>query len=161
MAGVQRCHEVEAALEDRPGQQLHPLRADRAQVGVDDDERPDIERRRDLEDRAQGGALSADAVDLGIGQREALQAVGGPDQQDPLNVVRWLGLRDHALRPVRRAGVRVDEQRAQVREVLDQAGLGGSDHVADGCRVLEAGDADHDVGVSQPLDLGREGRAQE
>ncbi len=161
VAGVERRHEVEAALEDRPGEELDPLGSDRAQVRVDDHERADVERRRDLEDRAQGGALAADPVHLRIGERQALEAVRGPGQQDSLDVVGWLGLRDDALGPVGRAGVRVDEQGPQVREVLDQAGLRGADHVADGRRVLEAGDADHDVGVSQSRELGRDGRGQE
>ena len=65
VAGVERRHEVVAALEDRPGQQLDPLGHDRAQVRVDDDERLDLERVGDLEDRPQRGALAADAVDLG------------------------------------------------------------------------------------------------
>ena len=101
VAGVQRRHEVEAALEDRPGQELHPLGADRAKVRIDDHERPDVERGRDLEDRAQRRTLAAHAIHLGIRERQALQAVRGPDEQDPLDVVGRLGLRHDALGPVR------------------------------------------------------------
>ena len=68
VARVQRRDEVVAALEDRAGEELDPLRDDAPQVAVHDDQRLDLERGRDLEDRAQGRALAADAVDLGVGQ---------------------------------------------------------------------------------------------
>ena len=152
VAGVQRGHEVVAALEDRPGQELDPLGHDRAEVAVDHDERLDLERRGDLEDAPQGGALAADAVDLGVGQADPLELVVRPDEEDLLDVVGRLGLDDDAARAVRRPGVGVDHDRMQVGEVLDQAGLGGPHHVADGRRVLEARDADHDVGPAEPGD---------
>ena len=76
VAGVERGHEVIAALEDRAGEELDPLRDDAPQVRVDDDERLDLERGGDLEDRAQGRALAADAVDLGVGQADALELAG-------------------------------------------------------------------------------------
>ena len=136
-----------------PGQQLDPLGHDGAQVGVDHHQGLHLERLGDLEDGAQRGALAAHAVDLGIGQREALQAVARPDQQDALDVVGRLGLDDDASGAVGRAGVGVDQDRLAVGEVLHQAGLCGTRDVADGGRVSEAGDADHDVGWAKPLDL--------
>ena len=96
VAGVQRRDVVVAALEDRPGEELDPLGPDRAQVGVDDDERLDLERRRDLEDRPQRGALAADAVDLGVRERDPRELVRRAHEQDPLDVVRRLGLDDDA-----------------------------------------------------------------
>ena len=95
VAGVKRGDVVVAALEDRSRQQLDPLRADRAQVAVDDDERLDLERRRDLEDGPQGRALPAGALDLRVGERDPGELVGRTDEQDPLDVVRWLGLDDY------------------------------------------------------------------
>ena len=44
VAGVQRRDVVVAALQDRAGQELDPLGPDRAQVGVDDDQRLDLQR---------------------------------------------------------------------------------------------------------------------
>ena len=70
VAGVERRDVVVAALDDRAGEELDPLGDDRAQVAVDDDERLDLERRGDLEDRPQRRALAADAVDLGVGQAD-------------------------------------------------------------------------------------------
>ena len=160
VARVQRRHEVVAALQDRPGEELDPLGHDRAQVRVDDDQCLDLERGRDLEDRAQGGALAADAVDLGVGQADALELVARPDEQDLLDVVGRLGLDDDAGGPVGRTGVRVDDHRSQVREVLDEAGLGGANDIADGGRVLEAWDADHDVGLAEAGDLVPHGRSE-
>ena len=96
VARVQRGHEVVAALEDGAGQQLDPLGDDAAQVGVDDDERLDIERGGDLEDRPQGGALAADAIDLRVGQADPLELVAGTDEEDLLDVVGRLGLDDDA-----------------------------------------------------------------
>ena len=160
VAGIERGDVVVAALEDRPGQELDPLRADRAQVGVDDDERLDLERRRDLEDRPQRRALAACALDLGIRERDPRELVGRPDEQDPLDVVRRLGLDDDPPRPVRRARVRVHDDRAQVREVLDEAGLRRAHDVADRRGVLEAGDADHDVRSFESVDLFADGRRQ-
>ena len=125
VAAVERRDEVVATLEDRPGQQLDPLGHDRAQVRVDDDQRLDLERRGHLEDRPQGGALAADAVDLGVGQGDALEPVGRPDEQDRLDVVGRLGLGHDPLGPVGRARIGVDEHRAEVGEVLDEPGLGG------------------------------------
>ena len=78
---------------------------------------------------------------------------GGPDEEDRLDVVRRLGLDDDTLGVIRGAGVGVDQDRLEVREVLDEAGMGGSDDVADGGRVLEAGDPDHDVRTPQARDL--------
>ena len=118
--------------------------------------------RRDLEDRPQGGALAADAVDLRVGERDPVEAVGGPDEEDRLDVVRRLGLDHDALGAVGRARVRVDEDGLEVREVLDQPGVRRAHHVADGRGVLEARDADHDVGAAEAGDLfpdgGRQGR---
>ena len=96
VAGVERRDVVVAALEDRPGEQLDPLGDDRAQVGVDDDERLDLERGRDLEDRPERRALAADAVDLGVGEADPREPVGRADEQDLLDVVRRLGLDDDA-----------------------------------------------------------------
>ena len=160
VAGVERRHEVVAALEDRPGQQLDPLGHDRAQVRVDDDQRLDLERIGDLEDRPQGRALAADPVDLGVGQADPLQLVGRADEQDLLDVVGRLGLDHDAAGPVGRAGVRVDDDRMEVREVLDEPGLCGAHDVADRRGVLETRDADHDVGPAEPLDLVADGRCQ-
>ena len=131
VAGVQRGDVVVAALEDRSGQELDPLRPDRAQVGVDDDERLDLERRRDLEDRSQRGALAARALDLGVRERDPGELVGRPHEQDPLDVVRRLGLDDDPPGPVRRARIGVHDDRAQVREVLDEAGLRRANDIAD------------------------------
>ena len=101
VARVQRRDEVVAALEDRPGEQLDPFGDDRAQVGVDDDEGLDLERVGDLEDGPQRGALAADAVDLGVGQADPLQAVRRADEEDLLDVVGRLGLDHDAAGPVR------------------------------------------------------------
>ena len=152
VAGVQRGHEVVAALEDGTGQELDPFGHDRAQVAVDHDERLDLERRGDLEDAPQGGALAADAIDLGIGQADPLELVARPDEEDLLHVVGRFGLHDDAARAIGRPGVGIDHDRMQVGEVLDQAGLRGPHHVSDGRRVLEARDADHDVGPTEPGD---------
>ncbi len=127
---------------------------------VDDDERLDLERGRDLEDRPERRALAADAVDLGIREAHAREPVRRADEEDLLDVVGRLGLDDDALRAVRRAGVAVDEDGAQVREVLDEAGLGGAHDVADRGGVLEARDADHDVGATEAGDLVPDGRRQ-
>ena len=70
----------------------------RAQVRVDDDERLDLERRGDLEDRPQGRALAADPVDLGVGQADPLELVARADEEDLLDVVGRLGLDDDAAR---------------------------------------------------------------
>ncbi len=153
VARVERGDVVVAALEDRSGQELDPLRDDRAQVGVDDHERLHLEGGGHLEDRPQGGALAADPLDLGVGQGHPLQAVRRADQEDPLDVVGGLRLGHDPLGAVGRAGVGVDQHRAEVGEVLDQPGLGRPDHVADRRRVPVAGDADHDVGAADPLDL--------
>src|SRR5204863_6107347 len=75
------------------------------------------------------------------------------DEEDLLDVVGRLGLDDYALRPVGRARVAVDEDRTRVGEELDEAGVGGPNDVADRGRVLEARDADHDVGLAEPADL--------
>jgi hypothetical protein len=96
VAGVQRGHEVVATLEDRAGQELDPLGHDRAQVGVDDHERLDVEVGGDLEDRAQRGALAAHPVDLGVGQADPLELLVGTDQEDLLDIVRRFGLDDDA-----------------------------------------------------------------
>ena len=160
VAGVQRRHEVVATLEDRTGQQLDPLGDDRPQVRVDDDEGLGLEGGRDLEDGPQSGALAADPVDLGIGQADSLETVGRPDEEDLLDVIRRLGLHDDPLRAVRRSSVRIDEHRAQVGEVLDEAGLRRADHVADGRCVLEARYADHDVGATEAGDLVADGRRE-
>ncbi len=154
VAAVERRDEVEAALEDGPGEQLDPLGHDRAQVRVDDHQRLDAELVGDLEDGAQRRALAADAVHLGVGQADALEPVARPDEQDPLDVVGRLGVHDHdALRAIGRAGVGVDEHGAQVGEVLHQPGLRGAHHVADRGGVPVARDADHDVGLAESLDL--------
>src|SRR5207244_12761424 len=52
-----------------------------------------------------------------------------------------------------RPRVAVDEDRTRVGEELDEAGVGGPNDVADRGRVLEARDADHDVGLAEPADL--------
>ena len=75
------------------------------------------------------------------------------DEQDLLDVAGRLCLDHDALRAVRRAGVGVDQDRAQVREVLHKAGLSGADHMADRRRIPEARNADHDVGATEPGDL--------
>ena len=161
VAGVQRGRVVVAALEDRPGEQLHPLRQDRAQVAVDDDERLDLERGGDLEDRPQGGTLAADAVDLRVGQADPGEPVLRPDEEDLLDVVGRFGLHHDPARAVRRARVGVDEHGPEVREVLDEPGLGRPHDVSDRGGVLEAGDADHDVGLAQGRDLIADGRLQD
>ena len=74
VAGVERGHEVVAALEDRAGQQLDPLRDDRPQVRVDHDQRLGLQRRSHLEERPQGGALASDPVDLGVGEADSVPA---------------------------------------------------------------------------------------
>ena len=160
VAGVQRGDVVVAALEDRPGQELDPLRTDRAQVGVDDDERLDLERRRDLEERPQRGALAAGALDLGVRERDPRELVGRPNEQDPLDVVGRLGLDDDPPGPVRRARIGVHDDRAEVGEVLHEAGLGRAHDIADRRGVLEAGDADHDVRSFESVDLFADGRRQ-
>ncbi len=132
----------------------------RAQVRVDDDQGLDLERVGDLEDRPQGRALAADAVDLRVGQADPLELVGRADEEDLLDVVGRLGLDHDAAGPVGRSGVRVDDDRVQVREVLDEAGLRGADDVTDRRGVLEARDPDHDVGPAEPLDLVADGRCQ-
>ncbi len=114
----------------------------------------------DPEDGAQGGALAADTVDLGIGEADALELVARPDEQDALDVVGRLGVHDHPAGAVGRAGVRVDEHGPQVREVLDETGLRGTHHVADGRRVPVARDADHDVGAAELLHRAPERRWQ-
>ena len=48
----------------------------------------------------------------------------------------------------------------QVREVLDEPGVGRPHDVADRRGVLETRDADHDVGPAKPLDLLADGRRQ-
>ena len=160
VAGVERRHEVVAALEDRPGQQLDPFRDDRAQVRIHDHQGPDVERGGHLEDGPQGGSLAAHAVEVGIGQADPIQPVLRVDEQDLLDVSRRLGLHDHPLRSVRGARVGVHQDGAKIREVLDQAGLGSPNHVADRGRVPIARDADHDVGTAEPRDLIPDGRRQ-
>ena len=160
VAGVERRHEVVAALEDRPGEQLDPLGDDRAQVRIDDDQRLDLERVGDLEDGPQGRALAADAVDLRVGQADPLELVARPDEQDLLDVVGRLGLDDDPAGAVGRSGVRVDDDRMEVREVLDEPGLRRAHDIADRRGVLEARDADHDVGPAEPLDLVADGRRE-
>ncbi len=127
---------------------------------IDDDEGLDLEGGRDLEDRVEGGALAAAAVDLGIRQRDPRQLVHGPDQEDPFDVIRRLGLDDDTTGPVRRTGVRIDDDGAEIGEVLDEPGLGGADDIADRRGVLEAWNADHDVGVAEARDLLADGRRQ-
>ena len=160
VARVERGHVVVAALDDRAGEQLDPLRDDRAEVAVDDDERLDLEGGRDLEDRPQRGALAADAVDLRVGEADAREPVRRADEEDLLDVVGRLGLDDDAPGAVGRAGVAVDEDRPEVGEVLDEAGLRRPDDVADRRGVLEARDADHDVGTTEAGDLVADGRCQ-
>ncbi len=156
VARVERGRVVEAALEDGPGQELDPLRSDRAQVRVDDHEGLDLQRPGDLEERSQRRALAAHAIDLRVGQADAPQAVARPDQEDGGDVVGRLRLHDDPLCAVGRAGVGVDEDRPQVGEVLDEAGMGGPHDVADGGGVPKARDADHDVGRTEALDLAAE-----
>ncbi len=96
VALVERGDVVEAAFQDGSGQQLDPFGHDRAQVGVNDHQRLDVQGLGDLEDRPQRGALAADTVDLRVGQRQSLQAVARTDQQDALDIVGWLRLDDDA-----------------------------------------------------------------
>src|SRR5207249_1624404 len=56
--------------------------------------------------------------------------------------------------------VGVDEHRPQVGEILNEASLRRAHNVADGRRVLEAGDADHDVGSAEARDLVADGRRE-
>jgi hypothetical protein len=161
VAGIQRGDEVVAALEDRPRQELDPFGHDRAQVGVDDHQGLDVERGGDLEDRSQRCPLAADAVDLGVGQADALEPVVGARQQDLLDVVRRFGLDHDAAGTVRRSGVRVDHHGAEVREVLDEPGLSGTHDITDRRGVLEARDTDHDVGAAQTCDLIPDGRRED
>jgi len=150
---VERRDVVVAAFQDRAGKQLDPFGDDRTQVRVDDDQSLDLERGGHLEERPQGRALAADAVDLGIGQADAPQPVRRPDQQDLLHVAGRLGLDDDPLGAVGRARVGVDQDGPQLREVLDQPGLGGADDVTYRGRVPIARNADHDVGATEPGDL--------
>ena len=101
VTGVERRHEVVAAFEDGPRQQLDPLRDDAAQVAVDDDEGLDLQRGRDLEDRSQRRALATDPVDLRVGQADPLQLVGRANQQDLLDVVGRLRLDDDTAGAIR------------------------------------------------------------
>ena len=131
---VERRHEVVAALEDRARQELHPLGHDRTQVGVDHHHGLDLELARDLEEGPHGGSLPADAL---VGEADPLQLVARRDEDDLFDVVRALGADRHARRVIRRAAVAVDEHRLEVGEVLDHAGRGRADHVADRLRVAE------------------------
>ena len=160
VAGIQRGDEVVATLQDGAGQQLDPLRDDGAQVRIDDHERLHLECVRDLEDGSQGRTLATDPIDLRVGQADPLEPVGGADEQDLLDIVGRLGLDDDATGPVGRSRVRIDHDRMQVREVLHEAGLRRAHDVTDRRRVLEARDADHDVGPAEPLDLIADGRRQ-
>ena len=150
VARVERRHEVVAALEDRPGQQLDPLGRDAAQVGVDHDEGLDLQLARDLEQGAHRGPLAADAL---VGEADPLQLVARADQDDLLDVVGALGADRHPRRVVRRPAVAVHQDRLEVREVLDHAGGGGAHDVADRLGVAEARDAHHQVGVPHAADL--------
>ena len=153
VAGIERRHEVVAALDDRPGQQLDPFGHDRTQVRVHDHQGSDFERRGHLEDGAQGGPLAADAVDVGIGQADAIEPVLRVDEQDLLDVSGRLGLDDNPLRSVGGTGIRIDQNGAEIGKVLDETGLGSPNHVADRGRVPEARNSDHDVGIAKPGDL--------
>ena len=104
--------------------------------------------------------LPPDPVDLRVRERDPRQLVGGPHEQDPLDVVRRLGLDHDPLGPVGRARVRVHDDRSKVGEVLDEAGLCRSHDIADRRRVLEARDADHDVRPFEAGDLFSDGRRQ-
>jgi hypothetical protein len=86
--------------------------------------------------------------------------VARADEQDLLDVVGRLRIDDDAAGAVRGARIRVDDDGPQVREVLDEAGLSRTHHVADGRSVLEAWDADHDVGFTESGDLFPHGRSQ-
>ena len=99
-------------------------------------------------------------IAVAYGQGDARELVRRPHEQDPLHVVGRLGLDDDALGPVGRSRVAVDEDRAQVREVLDEAGLGRAHDVTDGRCVLEAWDADHDVRMAEAGDLVPNGRGE-
>ena len=161
VARVQGRDEVVPALEDGAGEQLDPFGTDRPEVRVHDDERLDAELAGDEEERPQCGALAGDAVHRGVRQAHARESVARADEQDPLDVVGGLGLHDDALRAVGRPAVGVHDDGAQVREVLDEARLRGTDDVTDRRLVPEAGDPHHDVGLTDPGDLvadgGREG----
>ena len=80
------------------------------------------------------------------------------DQQDLFDVARRLGLHDDSPGAVWGAGIGVDQDRPEIREVLDEAGLSRTDDVADSRRVPKARDPDHDVGTTEPgyliLDFG-------
>ena len=154
VAGVERRDEVVAALQDRSGQQLDPLRRDAAQVRVDHDERLDLQLARHLEQGAHRGPLPADAL---VGEADPLQLVARADQDDLLDVVGALGADRHPRRVVRGAAVAVHQDRLEVREVLDHAGRGGAHDVADRLRVAEARDAHHQVGVPHAADLAEPG----
>ncbi len=157
---VERGDIVIAALQDRPGQELDPLGTDAPQVGVDDHQRLDFQSGRDLEDRAQRGALATDPVDLGVGERDARELVRRADQQDPLDVVRRLRLHDDTLRAVGRSRIGVDDHGPEVGEVLDQPSLSRTHDIADRRGVLETRDADHDVRPFEAGNLFSDGRCQ-
>ncbi len=151
VARVHRRHEVVAALQDRPGQELDPLGDDRTQVRVDHHHGLDLQLPRHLEQGADGGALSAGAL---VGEADPLQLVLRADEDHLLQVVRALGADGHVRRVVRRVAVRVDQDRLEVGEVLDHAGRRGADDVADGLSVSERGDPDHEIGGPDAPDLG-------
>ena len=152
VARVQRRDEVVAALEDRSGQQLDPLGHDRAQVRVDHDHGLDLELARDLEQRANRGALAAGAL---VRDADPLELVLRADQDHLLEVVRALGADRDARRVVGRAAVAVDEDRLHLGEVLDHPGRRGADDVADGLGVAERRDPHHQVGGSDAPHLGQ------
>jgi len=115
------------------------FRPDRAEVGVHHHQGADLERGRDLEDRVQRRPLAPDPVDLRVRQRQAFEAVRGPHQQDPLDVVRRLRLRDDALRPVRRARVAFTSSGRRSGKYWTRPACAAAHDVADGGRVLVAG----------------------
>ena len=151
--GVKRRDVVVAALEDRACEQFDPLGHDRPQVRVDHDECLGLQGSRHLEQGSESGTLAADAVHLGVGQADALEPVGGMDEQDLLDIAGRLGFHHDALGSVRGSRVGIDENRPQIREELDESSLRRANHVPNSCRVPIARDADHDVGTTETGDL--------
>jgi hypothetical protein len=130
------------------------------EIAVDDDERPTSSAAAISKTVRRAAPYPVVPFDLRVSQSGPRELVLWPDQKELLDVVWGLGLHDDPGGPVGRAGVGVDEDRPEVGEVLDEPGLGGADDVADRRGVLEAGDADHDVGATDAGDLVAYGRRE-